>query len=156
MAPCGERRIYFTEGYGLNGGADADMVAVDFDARAPVWRTHAGDLDLLTPLGERVLGRTNDGFVGPYGPEGATALVPDGSGDVADVVDSGSVLLLRPATNEPSQSARDTDVVGVVVSTGKQIALGRIPISPTSCSWDTRHLLCATATGFQVWRFATD
>jgi molecular chaperone HscA len=156
MAPCGARRICFIEGYGLNGGADADMVAVDLDARASVWRTHAGDLDLLTPMGERVLGRTNDGFVGLYGAEGATTLVQDGSANVADRVDSGSVLLLRSATNEASQSAPDTDVVGIVVSTGKQIALGRIPISPTSCSWDTRHLLCATATGFQVWRFAAD
>jgi outer membrane protein assembly factor BamB len=156
LAPCGARRICFIEGYGMNGGADADLVAVDLDARASVWRTHSGDLDLLTPMGERVLGRTNDGFVGLYGAERAAVLVQAGSADLADRVDDGSVLLLRSATTEASQSVRDTDVVGVVVSTGKLIALGRIQVWLSSCSWDTRHLLCATSTGFQVWGFAAD
>jgi molecular chaperone HscA len=156
LAPCGAGRICFIEGYGVNGGADAELVAVDIDERASVWRTYSGDLDLLTPMGERVLGRTDDGLVGLYGADRATVLAPGGSDDVADRVDAGSVLLLRSAPKEASQSARDTDVVGVVVSTGKQIALGRIRISPTSCSWDTRHLLCATGTGFQFWRFAAD
>jgi molecular chaperone HscA len=154
LAPCGARRICVIEGYGLNGGADADLVAVDLDSRASVWRTHSGDLDLLTPMGERVLGRTDDGFVGLYSAERTTVLVQGGSADVADRIDDGSVLLLRSSTNEASQSARDTDVVGVVVSTGKLIALGHIQVWPTSCAWDTRHLLCATGTGFQVWRFA--
>ena len=154
LAPCGPRRICFIEGYGLNGGADADLVAVDLDTRASVWRIHAGDLDQLTSLGEHVLGRTNDGYVALYGPDGTTVLVRDGSADVADRIDDGSALLLQPATNGASQTAPDTEVFGVVASTGKLIALGHIPISPTSCSWDTRHLLCATGTGFQVWRFA--
>jgi hypothetical protein len=61
--------------------------------------------------------------------------------------------MLRPASDETQQAANDTYVVGVSVATGEQIALGRIEVWPSSCSWDLRYLLCGTATGFQVWRF---
>jgi len=44
----------------------------------------------------------------------------------------------------------------VTLLAGEQIILGRIRIRPVSCSRDARSLLCATGTGFQVWRFAAD
>jgi outer membrane protein assembly factor BamB len=157
LAPCGAHRICLVEGYGTNNGADADVVAVDVDARASVWRTRTGDLDGLFPLGGgRVLGRAENGLAGIYGDDRSVVLLPRGSNGRVDRVDAGSVLMLRPADGQPQQAAGDTYVVGVSVTTGEQIALGRIPIWPVSCSWDTRYLLCATGTGFQVWRFTAD
>jgi hypothetical protein len=153
VVPCGTRRICLVEGYGTNNGADAEVVAVDLDARASVWRVRSGDLDALVPMGDRVLGRAGDGLTGIYGADHSTVLVPRGSAGYADRVDSGSVLMLRPASDETQQAANDTYVVGVSVATGEQIALGRIEVWPSSCSWDLRYLLCGTATGFQVWRF---
>jgi hypothetical protein len=156
LAPCGLHRICLVEGWGTNNGADAEVVAVDLDAHASVWRIRSGDLDTLTPVGERVLGRTDGGLVGLYGAGRSSVLVPEGSSLLADRVDDGRVLLLWPATDDATQAARDTDVVGVIVATGERVTLGRIRISPMSCSWDTRFLLCATDTGFQVWRFGAD
>jgi molecular chaperone HscA len=156
LSPCGARRICLVEGYGTNNGADAEVVAVDLDHRVSVWRTLSGDLDALTPMGEYVLGRSDGGLVGLYGADGGTVLVPQGTAFRADRVDPGAVLLLRPQTEDALQAADATEVVGVVVATGEQISLGRIRIRPSSCSWDARFLLCATGTGFQVWRFAAD
>ncbi len=154
LAPCGVRRICLVEGYGTNNGADAEVVAVDLDARASVWRTRTGDLDGLVPMGDRVLGRAEDGRAGIYGADHSTVLVPGGSADRVDRVDSGSVLMLRSANGETQQAAQDTYIVGVSTATGEQVGLGRVQIWPSSCSWDARYLLCGTATGFQVWRFA--
>jgi hypothetical protein len=152
LAPCGAQRICLVEGY----DADADVVAVDFDAHASVWRMHSGDLDTLTPMGESVLGRTVGGEIGVYGATSFSVLVPSGSADVAERVDADRALLLRPETEASAKASDDTEVVGVSIVTGERIILGRVRIWPTSCSWDAQALVCATRTGFQVWRFATD
>jgi hypothetical protein len=116
----------------------------------------SGDQDALTPMGESVLGRTDGGEVGVFGATSFSVLVQRGSADVADRVDADHVLLLRTATGASSQAGDDTEVVGVGVGTREKITLGRIRIWPTSCSWDAHALLCATDTGFQVWRFADE
>jgi molecular chaperone HscA len=154
LTACGAHRICFVEGHGSANVGGAEVVAVDLDAQASVWRTQSADLDNLTPMGEGVLGRTDGGLVGLYGADRAAVLLPQGSAGIAGRIDAGSVLLLRPATQGASQAAGDTDVVGVVVATGEQVALGQVRVWPTSCSWDARSLLCATGTGFQVWRFS--
>jgi hypothetical protein len=107
-------------------------------------------------MGQHVLGRAADGLVGIYGADNSRVLAPRGSNDIADRVEAGSVLLLRPEIDQAPKTAADTYVVGVVVATGDQVALGRVRVWPTSCSWDTRSLVCATGTGLQVWRFAAD
>lgn len=154
LIPCGERMICLVEGYGTGNGADAELVAVNLDSARSEWRTNSGDLDALSAMGGLVLGRSEAGLVGLYGPGRASVLVPENSKARAVRIDSDRVLILRPGSDDTHPTVSDTEVVGVIAATGEQVSLGRVPVSVQSCSWDPRSLLCATDTGFQVWRFA--
>jgi outer membrane protein assembly factor BamB len=127
----------------MSGSGPSQLVAVDAATGATRWSAPAGQASWATAVGDRII--TNNGWLFDL----AGHHLYDPSSDVVSAgwLTAGSVL-------EIIEDSDGTRVVGVSTVDGKARQLGRIPVLAGSCGWNTTTLVCPTADGFHVYRFA--
>jgi hypothetical protein len=146
---CGEDRMCLLE----SGSDPAEVVAVDVGAAGERWRQDAGGAERLLPAGSAL--------VAVGGDPGTVGLDRDGGrlferpGRVARI-NAGNLLFFTPGSGWDVATA-DLGVAGYAVADRTFTELGQVRgVWAPGCSWDTRHLVCPTGQGAEIWRFAGD
>ncbi|RKF29083.1 Hsp70 family protein [Micromonospora globbae] len=152
LVACGEHRACLLEV--PDGKAEETTVVAAAEGKAAKsWG--APDATVLVPLGERLLVRTGD--------SSATSTLFDATGTpllrdrrgVAARLDAGNLLVFD---KPPSTFEDDRSLAGVWAENGEVAAeLGQLPgVRSSSCSWNTRVIVCGAEKDFVIYRFAPD
>ncbi len=157
IAPCGSGRICALDE--TSDDNSTEVVAFDANAHKQLWRKPAVGTDTLVPLGDQVLATTTQSSSSVasvlYSADGKKQLL--GSDDQKTIgVRVNAHSLLFVSGNVGSTSSGDLSLVGVTTQDGKRTALGPLQgVVASSCSWNEKDVVCATADKIQVWQFAS-
>ena len=146
LTACGDDRVCAIEGSGA-GDKDAQVVSVDVTDGKLVWKTAAPTAGILVPVGEAVLASysSDTRLIGADGKE-----VWDGDRAAVRLNQSNILEFSKPLAGYATEPAVAGRHLG-----DDSVQLGPLPEAFTeSCSWNTTHLVCATAKDFVIRQFA--
>ncbi|MER7441355.1 Hsp70 family protein [Micromonospora avicenniae] len=151
LVACGEHRACVLEV--PDAKADQTVVVAATEGETPKsWP--APNASTLAPVGERLLVRVTDSAATStlFDPDGK-AVLRDRRG-VAVRLDAGNLLVFA---QPPSTVESDRSVAGVRAGTGEVTELGElVGVRGSSCSWNTRLIVCGAEKYFVIYRFASD
>jgi molecular chaperone HscA len=157
IAPCGTDRVCALDETSDN--TSTEVVAFDVKSHKQLWRKPAGGTDTLVSLGDQVLATTTQSSSSVasflYSADGKKQLLgADDQKTIGVRVNAHSLLFVSGGLG--STSSGDLSLVGVTTQDGKRTALGPLQgVVGSSCSWNEKDVVCATADKIQVWHFTS-
>ncbi|HEX5594744.1 MAG TPA: Hsp70 family protein [Micromonosporaceae bacterium] len=152
LGPCGKDRVCLLETASYDSKT-TELVAVDAAKGGALWRKPVPHAELLVPVGEHVLVRTESGERRSviFRPDGSKLLERDG---IAVRLDGGNLLIFA---KQLSSYKDDPSVAGIRVGSADPVELGQLKgVRPTTCSWGLTLIVCGTDSNFVIRRFAKD
>ncbi|HEX5597131.1 MAG TPA: Hsp70 family protein, partial [Micromonosporaceae bacterium] len=152
LGPCGKDRVCLLETASYDSKT-TELVAVDAAKGGALWRKPTPHAELLVPVGEHVLIRTESGERRSviFRPDGSKLLERDG---VAVRLDGGNLLIFA---KQLSSYKDDPSIAGIRVGSGDPVELGQLKgVRPTTCSWGLTLIVCGADSNFVIRRFAKD
>jgi hypothetical protein len=147
LAPCGEDRVCLRHGT----GDEAGVISLDTGGGGVEWHHEVAGAEALLPVGERLVVGTNEPAVVAYDRDGGEVLRRPGA---AVRINAANILLAAGA----GSIMGDLSVAGVSFGGdgAKLTELGQATrVRADGCAWDEQYLVCPTAGGAGIWRFAS-